>query len=56
MITIGFLELNSISKGILAADEMIKAADHCSDRRPSQLSGKVPDLNYRRSLFRRSGS
>ena len=27
MITIGFLELNSISKGILAADEMIKAAD-----------------------------
>ena len=29
---------------------------NCSDRRPSQLSGKVPDLNYRRSLFRRSGS
>ena len=27
MITLGFLELNSISKGILAADEMIKAAD-----------------------------
>ncbi len=27
MITIGFLELNSIAKGILAADQMIKAAD-----------------------------
>lgn len=27
MITIGFLELNSIAKGILAADEMIKAAE-----------------------------
>ncbi|CBK77773.1 BMC domain-containing protein [Clostridium sp. AM29-11AC] len=27
MITIGFLELNSIAKGILAADEMIKTAD-----------------------------
>lgn len=27
MITIGFLELNSIAKGILAADMMLKAAD-----------------------------
>ena len=27
MITIGFLELNSIAKGILAADMMLKAAE-----------------------------
>ena len=36
MITIGFLELNSISKGILAADEMIKAADIALIAAPSQ--------------------
>ena len=33
MITIGFLELNSIAKGIQAADMMLKAAEIRLDRK-----------------------
>ena len=53
MITIGFLELNSISKGILAADEMIKAADialiaarpSCPGKYQILITGEVSSSN-----------
>ena len=50
MITIGFLELNSIAKGILAADMMLSGNQACLCK--AQLSRQVSDFNNRGSFSR----